>query len=91
MRNYRSDSESSEGQGNVASASKAQPSESYMDYIAAYENDLAEEEVSFTEQTIDEEYNAYVSSAPIQKRANLDPLKFWEVSSTIIIILSTTC
>jgi len=95
MRNYRSqsDSESSDDDRNVTTASKAQPSqptEAYLQFIAAYENNYADEDASFTEQTIEEEYNTYVASVPNLKRqatSKLDPLKFWEVSTIFTLMI----
>lgn len=88
MRNYRSESESetSFDAGNT-SASKAQaPNEAYEQYIDDYEKRNGAADASFTEQTIDDEYKTYVSSVPNPKRqAKLDPLKFWEVSTFMIV------
>jgi hypothetical protein len=91
MRNYRFDTESSSTSdaGNIASTSRAQaPNEAYLQYIEAYENHHADGEVSFTEQTIDDEYKTYVAGAPNLKRQAtsklVDPLKFWEVSIHLI-------
>ena len=50
MRRYCSDSES-DGDGNVASPSKAQAGQGYLQYIAEYENNQdSDEDASFTEQ-----------------------------------------
>ena len=85
MRNYCLDSDSESPDGDT-SASPAQASESYMQYMETYEKDIADEDTSFTGQTIDEEYSTYVASAPnLKRQAKLDPLKFWEVSTASVI------
>lgn len=57
----------------------ANPPSQFLQLMNDYEDEQAEEDASFTEDTIDEEYKGYVSSVP--KRAGaLDVLKFWEVS-----------
>ena len=91
MRNYRSDSDSESPDGDT-SASPAQASESYMQYMETYEKDIADEDTSFTGQTIDEEYSTYVASAPnLKRQAKLDPLKFWEVSTASVIWIWFLC
>jgi hypothetical protein len=91
MRRYHSDSES-DGDKNVASPSKAQAGQGYLQYIAEYENNQdSDEDASFTEQgrTVEGEYNAYISSTPNLKcqvkPKIVDPLKFWDAEVSIIL------
>jgi hypothetical protein len=75
MRKYRPEEDLTLGPSSTA----ANPSSQFLQLMNDYEDEQAEEDASFTEETIDEEYNSYVSSVP--KRAGaLDTLKFWEVS-----------
>jgi hypothetical protein len=75
MRKYRPDEDPTIGPPSTA----ANPPSQFLQLMNDYEDEQAEGDASFTEETIDEEYKSYVSSVP--KRAGaLDALKFWEVS-----------
>lgn len=76
MRKYRPDSDEDVTAG-PSSSIAANPPSQFLQLMIDYDDEQAD--TSFTEETVDEEYNSYVSSVP--KRASaLDPLKFWEVS-----------
>jgi hypothetical protein len=52
----------------------------WQQYIADYEADV-QEDISFTEQTVEEEFMAYITSVPQVKRPSqiTDTIRFWEV------------
>lgn len=85
MRKYRAESNEDDIISGNSSSIAATPVPQFMQHMMDYEQ--SEEDISFTEETIDEEFNSYVTSVPKPtvksgKRtvAFLDPLKFWEVS-----------
>jgi hypothetical protein len=59
------------------------PKEAFLQFIDDYESRLAGN-ISFTEQTIDDEFDTYVEGYSKRQPA-VDPLKFWEVSTFIMI------
>ena len=65
----------------IASGSRAAeaPKEAFLQFIDDYESHL-EGNISITEQTIDDEFNAYIDGYS-KRRPAIDPLKFWEVST----------
>ena len=75
MRKYRPEEDLTLGLSSTA----ANPPSQFLQLMNNYKDEQAEEDASFTEETIDEEYTSYARSVP--KRAGaLDALKFWEVS-----------
>ena len=80
MRKYRS-VEDDDKIGTLSSIAVT-PAPQFLQHMIDFEDEQSEEETSFTEETIDEEFNSYVSSAP-KRGATLDILKFWEVSTLI--------
>jgi hAT family C-terminal dimerisation region len=80
MRKYRSDDDDVTPAGPSSSNAQAiNPPSQFLQLMMEYDNEQADEDISFTGETIDEEYASYVSSVP-KHTATLDPLKFWEVS-----------
>ena len=57
------------------------PVNPWLFYVDDLESD-EEGDISTSEQTIEEEYMAYVTSLP--RRSTVDPVKFWEVNGTIL-------
>jgi hypothetical protein len=55
------------------------PPSQFLQLMIDYDDEQADQDISFSEETIDEEYTGYVSSLP-KRAVELDPLKFWEVS-----------
>lgn len=52
----------------------------FLELMNDFEDQQADQEdTSFTQETVDEEYTGYVNSLP-KRAVALDPLKFWEVS-----------
>ena len=58
------------------------PKEAFLQFIDDYESNL-QGDISITEQTIDDEFNAYVDGYS-KRQAAIDPIKFWEVSTSIL-------
>jgi hypothetical protein len=56
------------------------PTPQFLQYMKDFDDDDVEGDTSVTEETIDEEFNNYVSSVP-KCNAALDTLKFWKVST----------
>lgn len=78
MRKYRPDEDEDDVTGGPSSNAVNPPSQ-FLQLMIDYDNEQADEDTSFTQETIEEEYASYVSSVPKHATA-LDPLKFWEVS-----------
>jgi hypothetical protein len=75
MRKYRPEEEDP----TLVPTTIAAPTSQFLQLMNEYEDEQAEEDTSFTEETVDEEYENYVRGVP--KRAGaVDTLKFWEVS-----------
>ena len=81
MRKYRPSELDDDITGPSSSTAVKQPSQ-FLQLMNDYEEEQADKDTSFTEETVDEEYNNYANSVPKRKAAAaaLDPLKFWEVS-----------
>jgi hypothetical protein len=79
MRTYRVADELEVAALDSAQADDEKVPDMWKQYIADYEADIMGEDTSFTEQTIDEEYTAYILSLP-KRAGTLDTIKFWEVS-----------
>lgn len=83
MRKYRS-IEGDENNMTTAAVTAPGPRQEFLQYLENYESLVADDDTSFMEQTIDEEYTSYTSSVPKGPGASkLDPIKFWEVSFII--------
>jgi hypothetical protein len=80
MRQYRSDKD--DGTVDAPSSTAVAPPPQFLQHMIDYDDEHAED-TSFTEETIDDEYNSYINSVPKRAAAAaaLDPLKFWEVST----------
>lgn len=74
MRNYRTIDETA---SNNDPSTLTKAIDAWEQYVADYEADV-EGDISITEQTIDDEFNAYNLSLP-NRNVVLDTVKFWEV------------
>ena len=77
MKTYRSD----EKKTPEDSAKAVPPVNPWLFYVDDLESD-EEGDISTSEQTIEEEYMAYVTSLP--RHSTVDPVKFWEVNGIIL-------
>ena len=78
MRSYRTDKDDDVAVA-PSSSTAANPPSQFLQLMIDYDDEQDDQDVSFSEETIDEEYIGYVSSLP-KRAVELDPLKFWEVS-----------
>ena len=79
MRKYRSDKDDNTI-STFSPVAVVTPALQFLQHMMDFDDEQAEEDTSIIEETVDEEYRSYVSSAP-KRTAELDPLKFWEVST----------
>jgi hypothetical protein len=91
MRSYRAADEDAASEAGGETEESRGTIDAWQQYVADYEADIAGEETSFTQQTIDEEFSTYILSVP-KRAVGLNTIKFWEVRQTLfgqLIVLIT--
>lgn len=84
MKKYRTDDEKAPSE-NVQADPNPQSIDAWQQYIADYEADV-KGDVSVSEETIEDEFSAYVTSLP---KRPVNTIKFWEVRGIISLYLAT--
>ena len=83
MKKYRTDNEKAPSE--LQADPNPQSIDAWQQYIADYEADI-KGDVSVSEETIEDEFSAYVTSLP---KCPVITIKFWEVRGIISLYLAT--